>query len=199
MHMLWLLGFIGLVGSNPSRVGKKSGHPRGEFVPAEDTLSPNLMQGDIAVPESQVGGEDGSLDAFVTDEKALWMTGIVRYRIEEDEYEGVVEPVFTDDQIANITKALEQIETEVPCIEFRYNNSPSSSLGQNQLFSDWLDQTTCIHTLSFGDEHHPAYACYSFVGRQATNGQIINLGSPECLAIGMILHETLHGLGWFSQ
>ena len=149
MHMLWLLGFIGLVGSNPSRVGKKSGHPRGEFVPAEDTLSPNLMQGDIAVPESRVGGEDDALDAFVTDKKALWMTGIVRYRIEEDEYEGVVEPVFTDDQIANITKALEQIETEVPCIEFRYNNSPSSSLGQNQLFSDWLDQTTCIHTLSF--------------------------------------------------
>ena len=74
MHMLWLLGFIGLVGSNPSRVGKKSGHPRGEFVPAEDTLSPNLMQGDIAVPESHIGGEDDALDAFVTDKKALWMT-----------------------------------------------------------------------------------------------------------------------------
>ena len=204
MHMLWLLGFIGLVGSNPSRVGKKSGHPRGEFVPAEDTLSPNLMQGDIAVPESHVGGEDDALDVFVTDKKALWMRGIVHYRIEEDEYEGVVEPVFTDDQIANITKALEQIETEVPCIEFRCNSSTSSSLGQYQLFHIFRlvgSDYTHPHLIfsPFGDEHHPAYACYSFVGRQATNGQIINLGSPECLAIGMILHETLHGLGWFSQ
>ena len=27
-------------------------------------------------------------------------------------------------------------------------------------------------------------------------GQRVNLGSPECLSIGQILHETLHGLGW---
>ena len=119
MYLIWLLGFVGLVGSNPSRVGKKSGFPRGEFAPAQDTVSPNLMQGDIAVPVSHIGADEDALDAFVIDQKALWMTGIVRYRIEEDEYEGVVEPVFTEDQIANITKALEQIETEVPCIEFR--------------------------------------------------------------------------------
>ena len=119
MYLIWLLGFVGLAGSNPSKVGRKSGFPRGEFAPAEDTVSPNLMQGDIAVPVSHIGADEDALDAFVIDQKALWMTGIVRYRIEEDEYEGVVEPVFTEDQIANITKALEQIETEVPCIEFR--------------------------------------------------------------------------------
>ena len=50
---------------------------------------------------------------------------------------------------------------------------------------------------SMGDAAHPPHACYSFVGRIAEGGQIINLGSPECLAIGMILHEVLHGLGWF--
>ena len=124
MHMIWLLGFIGLVGSNPSRVGKKSGYLRGEFASAQDTLSPNLKQGDIAVPASQAGSEEDkdTFDSFVTDQRALWMTGIVHYRIEEDEYEGVVEPVFADDQIGNITKALDQIETEVPCIEFRCSN-----------------------------------------------------------------------------
>ena len=27
------------------------------------------------------------------------------------------------------------------------------------------------------------------------DGQVINLGAPECLAVGIILHETLHALG----
>ena len=121
MYFIWLLGFVGLVGSDPSRVGKKFGFPRGEFAPAQDTISPNLMQGDIAVPVSLIGADEDTLDAFVTDQKALWMTGIVHYRIEEDEYDGDWEPVFTDDQIANITKALQQIEAEVPCIKFRCN------------------------------------------------------------------------------
>ena len=49
-----------------------------------------------------------------------------------------------------------------------------------------------------GDEANPPYACFSFVGRIGNAGQIINLGSPQCLSIGMILHETLHGLGWFT-
>ena len=84
------------------------------------SVTPNLTQGDIAVPVSHIGTDEDALDAFVTDQKALWMTGIVHYRIEEDEYEGVVEPVFSDAQIANITDALQQIETGVPCIEFRY-------------------------------------------------------------------------------
>ena len=119
MYLIWLLGFVGLVGSNPSRVGRKYGLQRGQFAPAQDTISQNLMQGDIAVPVSHIGADEDTMDAFVTDQKALWMTGIVHYRIEEDEYDGNWEPVFTDDQIANITKALQQIEAEVPCIKFR--------------------------------------------------------------------------------
>ena len=119
MNIIWLFGFVGLVGSNPSRVGKKSGLQRGEFAPAQDTISANLVQGDIAVPVSHTGAD--TLYGFVTNQEALWMTGIVHYRIDEDEYEGDWEPVFTDDQIANITTALEQIVTEVPCIRFRCN------------------------------------------------------------------------------
>ena len=119
MHIIWLLGIVGLVGSNPSRVGKKSGLQRGEFAPPEDTISPNFVQGDIAVPASQAGADEDALYAFVTDRKALWMTGVVPYRIDEDEYDGDWLPLFTDAQIANITIALEQIENEVPCIEFR--------------------------------------------------------------------------------
>ena len=119
MYIIWLVGFVGLVGSNPSKVGRKSGLQRGEFAPAQNVSSPNLVQGDIAVPVNQTGADEDVQYAFVTDQKALWMTGVVHYRIEEDEYEGAIEPVFTDAQIANITTALEQIETEVPCIEFR--------------------------------------------------------------------------------
>ena len=37
--------------------------------------------------------------------------------------------------------------------------------------------------------------CYSYVGQIRGKGQEINLGSPACLYLGMVLHETLHGLG----
>ena len=38
--------------------------------------------------------------------------------------------------------------------------------------------------------------CFSYVGRRVgKRGQKINLGSPECLSIGNILHKTLHALG----
>ena len=119
MYIIWLVGFFSLVGSNPPKVGRKSGLQRGEFAPAQDKISPNLMQGDIAVPVNNTGTGEVPLYGFVTDQKALWMTGIVPYRIDEDEYEGIWEPVFTDDQIANITTALGQINSEVPCIRFR--------------------------------------------------------------------------------
>ena len=32
-------------------------------------------------------------------------------------------------------------------------------------------------------------------GNSLTKGQIVNLGSPECLYIGTVLHEVLHALG----
>ena len=39
--------------------------------------------------------------------------------------------------------------------------------------------------------------CWSYVGRQAGGrGQRINLGSPRCVNVGTVIHETLHALGW---
>ena len=50
-----------------------------------------------------------------------------------------------------------------------------------------------------GDKLNPAHACFSYVGRVGgrgvDKGQVVNLGSAACLAIGMILYETLHSLG----
>ena len=46
-----------------------------------------------------------------------------------------------------------------------------------------------------GDDRNPAGSCFSYVGRvQGKNqgkGQLVNLGMPRCLSIGIILHETL--------
>ena len=116
MHLIWLLGWIGFC--QAKLAGKKFGYLRGEFAPPQDTVSPNLVQGDIAVPVNQTGGD--TLDAFVRDKKALWNTGVVSYRFEVDEYEGKIEPVFTVAQMRNINESLQHIETEVPCLEFRY-------------------------------------------------------------------------------
>ena len=49
---------------------------------------------------------------------------------------------------------------------------------------------------NMGDGQNPAFLCYSQVGRvDQGDGQVINLGAPECLAVGVVLHETLHALG----
>ena len=56
---------------------------------------------------------------------------------------------------------------------------------------------------NMGDLHTTdARRCFSYVGRTDGNGtdgngngQVVNLGSEECLTVGKILHETLHGLG----
>ena len=37
--------------------------------------------------------------------------------------------------------------------------------------------------------------CYSNVGRQDGGGQLVNLGSPGCTYVGVVLHKTLHALG----
>ena len=52
---------------------------------------------------------------------------------------------------------------------------------------------------NMGDLRHEAHICFSYVGRTNSEGdgkgQVVNLGSEECLNIGKILHETLHALG----
>ena len=78
-----------------------------------------LLEGDILVPESQVGRGPEELDAFLSDPELLWPNGYVPYCFETFEWDGVVEPVFLDSQMDNITKALDKIMLGVPCIKFR--------------------------------------------------------------------------------
>ena len=89
---------------------------RGTFVPPETT--PILVEGDIAVPESHVG-RGSTQNAFLSDPTSLWHRGYVPYRIDTFEWEGIVEPIFLDDQIENITQSLGKIMRDVPCIKFK--------------------------------------------------------------------------------
>ena len=81
-------------------------------------VTPNLVEGDIAVPQRHLGTGQ-ALAAFLTEPSALWPRGLVSFRIETFEWEGVVEPVFTDEGVDNITQAMDQIMRNVPCIKFR--------------------------------------------------------------------------------
>ena len=98
---------------------------RGEFAPnPAGDADPHLAEGDIAEMEDHhLGSGEGSgegQNAFITETERLWPRGVVYYRIDTmDEWEGVKEPVFLDEQIDNITKALGQIENDVLCIDFR--------------------------------------------------------------------------------
>ena len=93
---------------------------RGAFAPAPEVNldTPLLLEGDIAVTESSLGSGT-TMSAFRTAQDSLWPRGVVPFRIATDEWQGVVEPVFLDSQIENITRAHRKIENGVPCIEFR--------------------------------------------------------------------------------
>ena len=93
---------------------------RGSFASPEPGVdTPNLIEGDIALPPN-VQGSSSALNTFLKSKKALWPRARVPYRIETYEWEeGLVEPVFLDSQIENITLALQRIETGVPCIDFK--------------------------------------------------------------------------------
>ena len=109
-----LLGVLASCGaSRPPR--------RGAFAPApeiSDSDTPLVVEGDIARTERSLGSGT-ALNAFHTTQDSLWPRGVVPFRIDTDEWEGVVEPVFLDSQIENITQAHRKIENGVPCIEFR--------------------------------------------------------------------------------
>ena len=96
--------------------GAFSGDFRGNFVPPDTT--PLLVEGDIAVPETHLG-TGLTMDAFLLEPSALWPRGFVPYRIETIEHHGKVEPIFLDDQFANITQSLTKIMTDVPCLTFQ--------------------------------------------------------------------------------
>ena len=89
---------------------------RGNFVPPQ--TKPSLVEGDIAVPETHLGTGE-ALDAFLTEPTSLWPRGFVPYRIDTFEWDGIVEPIFLDEQIDNITLALGKIMTDVPCLKFQ--------------------------------------------------------------------------------
>ena len=98
---------------------------RGNFIPPETTAA--LLEGDILVPESQVGRRPDELDAFLSDPELLWPNGYVPYCFETFEWEGSKEPIFLDDQLANVTKALGQISKDVPCIKFKWVTSKNKA------------------------------------------------------------------------
>jgi len=139
-------------------------------------VTPTLVEGDIAVPQRHL--ETGQpLAAFLTEPSALWPRGLVSYCIQTFEWEGKVEPIFSAEGVANITQALGQIMRDVPCIKFR--EVSEGYMGAHLVFT------------SMGGPK-----CFSSVGRVIDGGgQLVNLGSPGCTNIGVVLHETLHALG----
>ena len=96
--------------------GELSASFRGNFVPPQTSLS--LVEGDIAVPEAHLG-TGLALDAFLSEPTSLWPRGFIPYRIETFEWDGIVEPIFLDEQIENITLAHRKIMTDVPCLKFQ--------------------------------------------------------------------------------
>ena len=108
-----LLGAFALCGaSRPPR--------RGAFAPVPEFTSdtPLIIEGDIAVTERSLGSGT-PMNILPSVQNSLWPRGVVPYRIDTEEWEGIIEPVFLDTQIDNITQALQKIENGVPCIEFR--------------------------------------------------------------------------------
>ena len=109
--LLWL-SFLSAAcrGSLPPR--------RGAFAPVPpDSDTSHLIEGDIALLPHPLGSES-ALNSFLKAETALWQRGRIPYRIAEYEWDGIVDPVFLESQIENITRALRKIETGVPCIDF---------------------------------------------------------------------------------
>ena len=78
----------------------------------------NLVEGDMAVPMDHHLGSGIASEAFLSKKANLWPRGVVYYKFETFEWEGVVEPVFLDSQMENITQALQLIMHNVPCIKF---------------------------------------------------------------------------------
>ena len=81
-----------------------------------------MVEGDIAVPGNYTDTGDAAA-AFLNEKTNLWPRGLVNYRFETFEWDGVVEPVFLNSQMDNITKALDKIMLGVPCIKFRLVHS----------------------------------------------------------------------------
>ena len=110
--VVWFIVLLGL-STNQDVYGNSF---RGNFSLPESTRP--LIEGDIAVPDTHTG-RGSEQNAFLKDPTVLWPRGYVPYRIETFEWEGVVEPIFLDEQIENITVALGKIMRDVPCVKFK--------------------------------------------------------------------------------
>ena len=85
---VWLLGLFAkcLAFEPPSR---------GTFELAPSRSTPNLVEGDMAVPVGHLGAGTAP-EAFLSRKANLWPRGVVYYQFETFEWGGVVEPVFLD-------------------------------------------------------------------------------------------------------
>jgi hypothetical protein len=90
---------------------------RGAFAPTTAGTTSHMVEGDIAVPGTHIG--NSTQGSFLADVTKLWPNGIVFYRFEMFDFDGITEHLFLDEQVANITTALDHIMQEVPCIKFR--------------------------------------------------------------------------------
>ena len=110
--VVWFIVLLGL-STNQDVYGNSF---RGNFSLPESTRP--LIEGDIAVPDTHTG-RGSEQNAFLKDPTVLWPRGYVPYRIETFEWDGIVELIFMDDQIDNITLAQGKIMADVPCLEFQ--------------------------------------------------------------------------------
>ena len=75
------------------------------------------QNGDVALRLILKGND--STGAYLKDTSGLWPGANVPWRIETFEWDGIVEPIFLDEQIENITRAVQHIQNVVPCFIFR--------------------------------------------------------------------------------
>ena len=102
----------------PSTSALYSPPSRGTFSPPVSTFSPNLVEGDMAVPAGHLSSSQAR-DTFLQHDNLLWPGAVIYFRFERMEWDGVMEPLFLDSQMDNITTAMHRIAAGVPCFKFK--------------------------------------------------------------------------------
>ena len=100
-----------------------------------------------------------------------------------------------DTQIENITQPpFQKIENGVPCIEFKWVKIQSQlQFGKVTTLARWRRVTqSSIWSSKVWETQLTRHMAAS---PEVSKGQAVNLGSAGCLAIGRVLHKTLHALG----
>ena len=102
----------------PSTSALYSPPSRGVFSPPVSTSSPHLVEGDMAVPASHLSSSLGR-HSFLQSSSLLWPGAVIYFRFQLYEWDGVMEPLFLDSQMDNITTAMDRIAAGVPCFKFK--------------------------------------------------------------------------------